>query len=136
MKTRLAGAIAALLLLTSCGVLSAGKLVLPAAEDLESVTITVDQLDLTVTGGDSIARLLDLLRRSVKENTGRPSVQDIPAERAGLARIDFGFRAGGAGTVFLYREGTRLFLEQPYQGIYEMDSELRLDQLQILEQEG
>ena len=122
MKMRLAGAIAALLLLTSCGVLSAGKLVLPAAEDLESVTITVDQLDLTSW--------------SVKENTGRPSVRDVPSERAGLARIDFGFRAGGTGTVFLYREGARLFLEQPYQGIYEMDSDLRLDQLQTIEQEG
>ena len=134
-RQRLGIAAALLLLLTACGVLSAEKLVLPKAEDLESITVTVDSLDLTVTGGDSIVQILDLLKQSVKGNTGRPSVQDIPSETAELARIDFHFRVGGTGTIFLYREGAELLLEQPYRGIYEMDEALELDSLGTIKQE-
>lgn len=124
MKRRTASVIAVLLLLTSCGVLSSGKVVLPDPENLEQITVTADDLGLTVTSDTAIAQLLELLAQSVRRDTGSPSVQDIPGERAGQIRIDFCFKTGGASTVFLYWEEGRLFLEQPYQGIYEMDESL------------
>ena len=112
------------LLLTACGVLSGGKMVLPEAENLESIVLTADQLNLTITDAGSITRLLKLLKTSARENTGRPSIQDVPEQGAGLIRIDFRFRKGGTGTVFLYREDTGVFMEQPFQGIYTMDEAL------------
>lgn len=112
---------AAFFLLTACGALAAEELVLPEAGNLKDVTITASGLELTVDRESFIAELLQLLERSVKENSGRASVQDVPDAGAGLVRIDFGFRKGGASTVFLYREGEALLLEQPYQGIYELD---------------
>ena len=113
---------AALFLLTACGALAAGELVLPDPEDLESVTITAGELEWTTDGGDFIARLVELLKESAKGDAGRASVQDAP--EGDSVRIDFGFRRGGKSTLFLCREGEGLLLEQPYQGIYLMDGAL------------
>lgn len=115
---------AALLVFTACGALAAGEIVLPDPADLETAAITAGGLELTVRNEESIVQLLELLNRSVKQRSGKESVQDVPNKGAGLVRIDFGFREGGASTVFLYREDDRLFLEQPYQGIYEMEDAL------------
>lgn len=127
MKKRMifvACAAAALLVLTACGALAEGKIVLPEAEDLERVTITASELDLVSDDADFIGQLLEMLELNTLEKTGRASVQNVPDKGAGLVRIDFGFQKGGDSTLFLYREGEGLFLEQPYQGIYEMDSTL------------
>ena len=112
------------LLLTACGVLSGGKVVLPEAENLESIVLTADRLNLTITDADSITQLLELLKTSARQNTGKPSIQDVPDQVVGLIRVDFGFKKGGTGTVFLYREGTGLFMEHPYHGICAMDETL------------
>lgn len=114
-----------LLLLTACDMLSG--VVLPEADYLERIVLTADQLNLAITDAVSISQLLELLTTSVRQNTGKPSIQDIPDQGAGLIQIDFRYRKGGTGTVFLYRGGdTRLFMEQPYQGIYEMDEALEV----------
>ena len=112
------------LLLTACGVLSGGKAVLPEAENLERIVLTADRLNLTITDADSITQLLELLKTSARQNTGKPGIQDVPDQGIGLIQIDFGFKKGGTGTVFLYREDTGLFMEQPCQGIYAMDEAL------------
>ena len=67
---------------------------------------------------------METLKQSVVWNTGRASVQDVPDKGDGLVRIEFCFKHGGSSVLFLYQEGGRLFLEQPYQGIYEMDGSL------------
>lgn len=113
---------ATLAVLTACGALAAGEIVLPEAEDLEKATVTASELDLTSAAPDFIAALLETLGQA--KNTGRASVQDVPEKGAGLIRFDFEFKAGGTSTLFLYREGESLLLEQPYQGIYELDSSL------------
>ncbi len=114
------------LLLAACGALAEEREpVLPRAEDLERVAITGGGLDVSITDGSSIARLLEDLERSVLGNTGIPSVRDIPEEGDGLVRIDFGFSSGGTGTVFLCRQGDRLLLEQPFHGIWELDGSLK-----------
>lgn len=115
---------AALLALTACGALASGELVLPAAEDLEKAAVTAGGLDWTAADAGAIAGLVETLKQSVVWNTGRASVQDVPDKGDGLVRIEFCFKHGGSSVLFLYQEGGRLFLEQPYQGIYEMDGSL------------
>ena len=123
--TAIAWAVVMFLVLTACGFMAAEALVLPSPEDLKEVTVTASELELTAHSGDWIAQLLEALEQGVREKTGRASVADTPAGKgAGLMRLDFGFKNGGTSTLFLYREDGRLFLEQPYQGIYEMDASL------------
>lgn len=92
-----------LLLLTACDMLSG--VVLPEADYLERIVLTADQLNLAITDAVSISQLLELLTTSVRQNTGKPSMQDIPDQGAGLIQVDFRYRKGGTGTVFLYRGG-------------------------------
>lgn len=113
------------LLLTACGALAeAQPPVLPEAADLDRVAIAFGGLELTAADRGFIAQLLESLGQSVQENTGTASIRDVPEGKPGLVRIDFGFRSGGINTVFLYREGERLLLEQPYQGVWELDRAL------------
>lgn len=137
MRKRMTAAILlSLLLLTACGTLFAENIVLPDPEHLERVSITASELEITVSGKDTITQLLQALEQSVQKNTGQDSVQDVPSQGAGLMRIDFDFKQGGTSTLFLYRKAGRLLLEQPYQGIWSMRDSLEdLLRQQMWEQE-
>ncbi|MBD5151209.1 MAG: DUF5301 domain-containing protein [Oscillibacter sp.] len=102
---------------------SDGDIILPQAEKIMSVHLTGSELDLT-TDGDFIGQLLHDLSQA--KNTGRASIQDVPDQGAGLVRIDLNFWEGGTSTLFLYRDDGGLMVEQPYQGIYEMDEALEI----------
>ena len=43
-------------------------------------------------------------------------------ERGPIVRVDFGFRSGGESRVFLYRRGGAWLLEQPFQGVWQVDA--------------
>ncbi len=107
---------------------SGGDIVLPEAENIEAARFTDDGLDLTIGGDAFITPLLGYLSQS--RETGRASVQDVPDQGKGLLRIDLYFKRlagkgrGGTSTLFLYREGDELLVEQPYQGIYRADGAL------------
>ena len=101
-----------------------GDIILPQAEKIKSVHLIGSELDLT-TDGDFIGQLLHDLSQA--KNTGRASIQDVPDQGAGLVRIDLNFWEGGTSTLFLYRDDGGLMVEQPYQGIYEMDEVLEIE---------
>lgn len=110
-------------LLTGCGALArGGAIVLPDAGEISRVTVTWGSR--TASSGDRtyIKLLLDVMKMA--KNTGSASVQDVPTGAAWLARIDFAYGASGSSTVFLYPKGGKLYLEQPYEGIYEADGAL------------
>ena len=110
-------------LLTGCGALArGGAIVLPDAEKISKVTVNWG--GRTASSGDKtyIKLLLDVMKTA--KNTGSASVQDAPAGAAWLARIDFAYKSSGTSTVFLYPKAGRLYLEQPYEGIYEADGAL------------
>lgn len=107
-------------MLRSPAMFSGGDIVLPAAEELEAVHLTGSDLDFDVKDNAFIAQMVQ--RLSQAKNTGKASVQDTPGQGGGVVRIDFAFRQGGAGTVFLYRDGD-LLVEQPYHGIYRLDDD-------------
>lgn len=109
---------------------SAGDIVLPEPERIASARFTGSGLDLTF-GGDAFVSQL-LRRMSQAKDTGRESVGDVPGQAGELVRIDLNFKRlagkgrGGTSTVFLYRDGGELLLEQPYQGIYRVNGDLEL----------
>lgn len=109
-------------LLTSCGTVLPGKrIVLPEAGDISQVTIVSNMSSTTTEDRDNIAELLQ--RLGAARGTGCVSIQDS-LETDGVVQVEFAFRRGGVSTVFLYQEGRKLLVEQPYQGIYETDEVL------------
>ena len=100
------------LLFTAC---SAG-IVLPDAEDVCRITVTGNGVQTEIEDESTIRELLRELRRA--KDTGSDSMRDRPAEE-GILQVDFTFRQGGTGTLFLREESDRVILEQPFQRIYE-----------------
>lgn len=107
-------AAALLLLLTACAQLERTSIVLPDPADVARVVLTDGRTEVTSRDGALIARLLRTLEEAV------PVGEDSP-EGAWTVRVDFGFRSGGESRVFLYRRGGAWLLEQPFQGVWEVD---------------
>ena len=59
---------------------------------------------------------------SSSEPTNKESVQDIPQAESYI-KIDFQFETG-TSTLFAYEDSGKYYVEQPYQGIYKIDSQL------------
>lgn len=59
---------------------------------------------------------------SSSEPTKKESVQDVPQAESYI-KIDFQFEAG-TSTLFAYEDSGKYYVEQPYQGIYKIDSQL------------
>ena len=125
MRKRIAALGMALLsvcLLAACGTAFPGKrIVLPEAGAISKVTVSGEGAAVENTDAGYIAELLEKMAGA--RDTGRASIHDRPLAKEYL-RLDFTFRQGGSSTLFLYREGDRALLEQPYQGIYRTDAAL------------
>ncbi len=101
------------LLLTACG----SKIVLPDPEDICQVTVSGGGMQTVI---DDEVRITELLQEMGKAHAaGNVSIEDRPA-----LQIDFTFRQGGVGTLFLYQEHDRVILERPFQKIYETSKTL------------
>ena len=59
--------------------------------------------------------------RTLAELEGCAGYEAAP-EEAWSVRVDFGFRSGGESRVFLYRRGGAWLLEQPFQGVWQVDA--------------
>ena len=59
---------------------------------------------------------------SNSEPTTKESVQDVPQSESYI-RIDFQYKTG-TSTIYAYEDNGTYYVEQPYQGIYEIDSQL------------
>ena len=59
---------------------------------------------------------------SSSEPTKKESVQDCPQVESYI-KIDFQFETG-TSTIFAYEDSGKYYIEQPYQGIYKIDSQL------------
>jgi len=105
----------ALLLLTACGRLERGPIVLPDPADVARVVLTDGRTEVTSRDSALIARLLRTLEQAVPADEAAP-------EEAWSVRVDFGFRSGGESRVFLYRRGGAWLLEQPFQGVWQVDA--------------
>ena len=79
----------ALLLLTACGRLERGPIVLPDPADVARVVLTDGRTEVTSRDSALIARLLRTLEQAVPAGEAAP-------EEAWSVRVDFGFRSVGS----------------------------------------
>ena len=109
-----------LLILAGCGTWN-GAMMLPAAEEISAVRVErMDGEETRYEDGESIRRIVDAL--SSGKVTDRRSVQDVPqAGRYGTVYLE---NQGGTTVAFYYEEHGSWFVEQPYQGIYQVEEDL------------
>lgn len=102
--------------LASCG--KADPIALPEKDDVAEVGVTYDGETEYHKDTEWIDRVLSGIE--VAEPTNKESVQDVP-QVDDYIKIDFQLY-NGKSTVFVYEDGGKYYVEQPYQGIYELDS--------------
>ena len=108
-----------MLTLVACGK-KADPIMLPQTDDITSIDITVEENVVNHTDKVWISELIADISSS--EPTNKECVQDIPQVESYI-KIDFQFETG-TSTLFAYEDNGRYYIEQPYQGIYEIDSQL------------
>lgn len=113
----LTAALVLLVMLTACG--KAEPMTLPETGEIVSVDVTAGDQTVQHTDEAWISEMVTAL--SGAEPTGRESVQDVPQAEE-LVRLDLQL-GSGASTLFAYQEDEHFYVEQPYQGIYQITGE-------------
>lgn len=113
--------VSAFLCLTGCRKHTAEPIMLPASDDIHSISIElIDGRQVTYDDSESIKQVISAI--SIGKATNKESVQDFPSENVyGTINIEGN---GGPTTVFYYEKGGKYYVEQPYQGIYETEDNL------------
>ena len=102
--------------LSACGSSAkAGPIVLPATEDIISISVSDDNATATCTDREQIGEIMSILVDM--ESTSKPSVNDSPNVDE-YVKIDFNCSDDTVTVIFFYEDSGTQYVEQPYQGIY------------------
>lgn len=107
------------LTLVACGK-KAVPITLPQTDEITSIDITVGENTVSHSDKTWISEIIADISSS--EPTKKESVQDVPQAESYI-KIDFQFETG-TSTIFAYEDSGKYYIEQPYQGIYKIDSKL------------
>ncbi len=107
------------LTLAACGK-KAAPITLPQIDEIASIDITVGENTVSHSDKTWISEIIADISGS--EPTKKESVQDVPKVE-NYIKIDFRFETG-TSTIFAYEDSGKYYIEQPYQGIYKIDSQL------------
>ena len=108
-----------MLTLVACGK-KADPITLPQTDEITSIDITVGGNTVSHSDKTWISEIIANISSS--EPTKKESVQDVPQAESYI-KIDFQFETG-TSTLFAYEDSGKYYVEQPYQGIYKIDSQL------------
>ena len=108
-----------ILAFTACGK-KTKTITLPQTEDITSIDITVGENTVNQTDKKWISEIISDISNS--EPTNKESITDVPQVK-NYIKIDFQLETG-TSTLFVYEDRGKYYVEQPYQGIYKIDSQL------------
>lgn len=108
-----------MLTLVACGK-KADPITLPQTDDITSIDITVGENTVNHADKTWISEIIAHMSSSKPAN--KESVQDVPLTESYI-KIDFQFETA-TSTLFAYEDSGKYCIEQPYQGIYKIDSQL------------
>ncbi len=103
--------------LASCG--KADPIVLPDRDNIANISVVIDGEIIYHEDSSWIDSVMSGIADA--EPTSKESVQDVP-QVDDYIKLDIQL-FGGVSTVFAYEEDGKYYIEQPYQGIYELDSD-------------
>lgn len=103
--------------LASCG--KADPIVLPDRDNIANISVVIDGEIIYHEDSSWIDSVMSGIADA--EPTSKESVQDVP-QVDDYIKLDIQL-FGGVSTVFAYEKDGKYYIEQPYQGIYELDSD-------------
>lgn len=107
------------------------ELALPKQEEVSQIVFKDADRQCIVQGDKGeVYQILQGEPRS----TRKESVQDYPVNAEHVFQMDFVEKEGGTSTVFVYQKGRKYYMEQPYNGVYEIaEEEYRLLQARLVQ---
>lgn len=104
------------------------ELNLPQIEELSKIELKKDGMSVGIYKIDEITDIINILS-GVKRRTKTESIQDSPTNVDNKIQVDFTFKedieykVGRISTIFLYEKNERYYIEQPYNGIYQISAD-------------
>jgi len=98
----------------------ANPIELPLIDDITSIEIAGGIKDTIITNEEIIASFIQKVIEA--KPTSKQSLQDVP-NALEYTRVDF-VSDGNITSIFIYKENSKWYIEQSYQGIYEIDENI------------
>ena len=95
---------------------------LPQLEKLESISLNQNEKDISINGREEMKDILYVLN-GTKRVTKNESIQDAPVNIDDEIKVDFHFIEAGVSTIFVYNKNNSYYIEQPYNGIYQISGD-------------
>lgn len=92
------------------------------AENYSSITLEYNGDARTIETSENIQNVLNNLV-STERITTEESIQDSPTNAEEELKIDITFDKGATSTIFAYKKSDKYYIEQPYNGVYEITQE-------------
>ena len=97
------------------------ELNLPIAENVKSISIKRNSEDGIIEKQYTIGEFIDWLNEN-KKTTTKESISDSPRNATNEINFEFNFKQG-ASRISVYKKNDKYYLEQAYNGIYEISEE-------------
>lgn len=118
------GIFAVIIMLTISFTLSACSdraepIILPDHEDIISVKVSEGDDELVYTDVENISSIISKINEA--KATSKPTVQDNPVNVDNYYSVYITANEEQSTTLYIYKEKSKWYIEQPYQGIYGTD---------------
>lgn len=91
-------------------------------EKYSSITLNHNNESRIIEKSENIENLINKLV-GVERITTEESIQDIPADMEEYFKIDFKLNNENYSTIFVYKKADKYYIEQPYNGVYNITQE-------------
>lgn len=95
---------------------------LPQLEKLKSISLEQNANGKVISGNEEMKDILYVLN-DTKRITKQESIQDAPVNIDDEIKVDFHFIEAGVSTIFVYKKNNSYYIEQPYNGIYQISGD-------------
>lgn len=95
---------------------------LPQLEKLKSISLEQNANGKVISGNEEMKEILYVLN-GTKRITKQESIQDAPVNIDNEIKVDFNFIENGTSTIFVYKKNNNYYIEQPYNGIYQISGD-------------
>lgn len=98
------------------------SLELPIAEEISNITLEKNTKYIDVNNSQEIKNIVEILEKT-KRTTKKESIQDMPVNVENEIKINFKIINNETKTIFVYKKKNKYYIEQPYNGIYEISED-------------
>lgn len=98
------------------------ELDLPQINKLEKVLLKENETEISISDTQEINNFLDSIN-GTKRITKEESIQDYPINVDNIIQVDFILKDKDISTIFVYIKKDKYYIEQPYNGIYQINEE-------------